>query len=58
VVWSETDRIWCLGGGGGGCRRWVAVGMRVWVFRGVRDGGEGRGFCTAAGKEWGMGGKA
>jgi hypothetical protein len=34
------------------------VGMRVWVFRGVRDGGEGRGFCTAAGKEWGMGGES
>jgi hypothetical protein len=56
VVWSENDRRWCLGGGGGGCRRWVAVGMRVWVFREVRDEGEGRGLLYGRWERMGNGG--
>jgi hypothetical protein len=50
VVWSENDRRWCLGGGGGGCRRWVAVGERVWILERRRTE-EGLGVgCTAGGE--------
>jgi hypothetical protein len=38
-------------------RWWVVVGMRVWVFREVRDGGEGMGLLYGRWERMGNGGE-
>jgi hypothetical protein len=49
----EKGRRWCLGGGGGGCRRWVAVGVENLDVREERT--EGRGGAVRLGEKMGKG---